>query len=349
MNLEAIAAYELATGYRTQQWVSDVDDDAGPSGTNLHPSEQQVDDVGDFAGLSGTDFPPFEQQAGDLGDIAGPSGTNLRPSSGPGDNYNVIPIQMRNYLRAVDWKMSRDHNPLFISDFEKYLLQTNEINVPWKNSPLWTYGLRYEPPVDEPDTHRTVQIDHIPKETTVQELLREVCYGAVESIQLFDIGRIPGPEGLMPCPYKFARVVFIKNENATKFEQYACRKPLTIRGQLVRVYVQMEPTYPRTPEVDETIFVMGMYRILSVFGMNSVERYRLPEFIRRFLRVELVSLQERPNEPRGDDNDRFKTKTVMEFRSVLHARKAFERMKDGGYYGVAGFMTEPDYCAREGE
>ncbi len=253
-----------------------------------------------------------------------------------------------NYLGAIDWKMSKEHRPLFASEEAKNALQFCHENVASRNSQFWVHGLRYEPNIDEPNIHRTVQIDHIPKECGVLDVLKQICFGDVESIQLVDFGRIKGPEGLAPCPHLFARVVFIETENASNFIQYAFHKPLTIGGRQVRVYMQIEATHPRTPEVDDTIFGLGMLRIFSVFGETRLEPAPLLEFLERRCRFDVISLKDEAHQPQGDDNDRFKVKTVLEFRSIVQARRAYEAMKKN-YIAVVSFMLEPDYCAREGD
>lgn len=253
-----------------------------------------------------------------------------------------------NYLAPIDWKMSKHHRPLFTSDFEKNILQFCQGNILSRNKQFWVHDLRYEPKLDEPNTHRTVQIDHIPKGTGVLDVLKEVCYGDVESIQLFDMGRMKGPEGLMSCPYLFARVIFIETENATNFIQYALRKPLVISGKQVRVYMQMEATYPRTPQVDKTIFDWGMLRIFSVFGETRLDPRPLLDFLQRDCRFDVISCKQEAHQPQGDETDRFESKTILEFRSVLQARKAYDALAED-YPDVVSFMLEPDYCARDGD
>jgi hypothetical protein len=266
----------------------------------------------------------------------------IRPSSGEGDNYNVIPVSMNNYLALVHWKMTQDRNPLFKSALEKERIQHSADQAGMGRSEFWVHPVRYEPALEELNVLRTVQIDHIPRHLGVQEVLREVCCGKIESIQLVDVGNIRGPEVLTPAPYKFARVVFQEAGDASSFQQYSHAKALTMAGQQVRVYLQMEPTYPRTAEVDEAIFELGLTRILSVFGLTDGRIDLLPAYLKS-KGLDLVSLAKRNH--RAESNIE-KSKTVMEFRSVLHALRALRAMEKGGYQGAADFMVEPDYCAR---
>jgi hypothetical protein len=274
-------------------------------------------------------------------DLAANSPT-IRPSSGVGDNYSVIPVSMTNYVAPIFWKLDRDHNPLFKSTLEKETIQRNAEQAGTRHSEFWVHPVRYEPVIEEANVLRTVQIDHIPRHLGIQDVLREVCWGMIESIQLIDVGNIRGPQVLMPAPYKFARIVFHKARHATFFQRYSHNKPLTMAGQQVRVYVQMEPTYPRTAEVDEAIFARGLTRILSVFGLTGGGIDLLPAYLKS-KGLDLVSLEKRDHE---DATHRFESKTVMEFRSVLHAFRAFRAMENGGYEGVEMFFVEPDYCAR---
>ncbi|ERF75059.1 hypothetical protein EPUS_04841 [Endocarpon pusillum Z07020] len=269
----------------------------------------------------------------------------IRPSSGAGDNYNVIPVSMMNYLQPIDWKIGRDQKPLFQSELEKENFQRRGDQQGQRHSEFWVHSVRYEPPVDEPNALRTVQIDHIPRNVEVQEVLRELCWGVIESIQLVDIGNVRGTEGLTPAPFKFARVVFIMADCAAQFARYAHNKSLTIGGQPVRVYVQMEPTYPRTAEVGAAIFDKGMTRILSVFGLTEEARAQLPTFLKQH-GLDLVYCDLRSHDTSVQGTHMFTTKVVMEFRSILHALRAFEAMEDGGFKSAAAFMIETDYCAR---
>ncbi|KAL9628440.1 MAG: hypothetical protein Q9164_007275, partial [Protoblastenia rupestris] len=276
-------------------------------------------------------------------DFASPP--KIRPSSGVGDNYNVIPVSMMNYLQPIDWKMGRDQNPLFQSELEKEKFQRREDQQGQRHSAFWVHSVRYEPPVNEPNALRTVQIDHIPRNVEVKEVLSKMCWGGIESIQLVDLGNVKGTEGSTPAPFKFARIVFSKASRAAQFSMYAYSKPLTIGGQPVRVYVQMEPTYPRTAEVDAAIFDKGMTRILSVFGLTEEARARLPAFLKQ-RGLDLVSCELRSHDTSAQDNHVFEAKVVMEFRSILHAVRALQAMENGGFKTAAAFMVEPDYCAR---
>ena len=269
----------------------------------------------------------------------------IRPSSGAGDNYSVIPVSMMNYLQPIDWKMGRDQNPLFPSELDKENFQRREDQKGQRHSAFWVHSVRYEPPVDEPNALRTVQIDHIPRNVEVQEVLRELCWGVIESIQLVDMGNVRGTEGLTPALFKFARVVFIMADRAAQFARYAYNKPLTIGGQPVRVYVQMEPTYPRTAEIGAAIFDQGMTRILSVFGLTEEARAQLPAFLKQ-RGLDLVFCELRSHDTLAPDTHMFATKVVMEFRSILHAVRALQAMENGGFKTAAAFMIETDYCAR---
>lgn len=269
----------------------------------------------------------------------------IRPSSGAGDNYNVIPVSMMNYLQPIYWKIGRDQNPLFRSELEKEKFQRRGDQQGQRHSAFWVHSVRYEPPVDEPNALRTVQIDHIPRNVEIQEVLMELCWGVIESIQLFDIGKVRGTEGLAPAPFKFARVVFIMADRAAQFARYAYNKPLKIGGQPVRVYVQMEPTYPRTAEIDAAIFDKGMTRILSVFGLTEEARAQLPTFLKQH-GLDLVSCELRSHDTSAHPNLKFATKVLMEFRSILHAFRALQAMENGGFKTAAAFMIETDYCAR---
>jgi hypothetical protein len=268
---------------------------------------------------------------------------NLRPSGGQGDNYNIIPVSMTNYVVPICWKMSQGRNPLFKSALAKQRIQSSAEQADMRRSEFWLHPVRYEPALEEPNVLRTVQIDHIPRHLGVQEVLREVCCGKIESIQLVDLGHIRGPQVLMPAPYQFARIVFHQARDASRFQQYSHAKPLTLAGQQVRVYLQLEPTYPRTAEVDEAIFDLGLTRILSVFGLTDPAVELLPPYLKS-KGLELVSLAQRSH--KDERNGGEKRKTVLEFRSVLHALRALRAMEKGGYAGAKEFMVEPDYCAR---
>ena len=305
---------------------------------------EEVTDIAE----AGSTFQPISARKDEIpGAPPAPAGLatelpNFRPSGGEGDNYNVIPVSMTNYLAPIYWKMSQDRNPLFKSALAKEHIQKSVEQAGMRGSEFWVHPVRYEPTLEEPNALRTVQIDHIPRHLGVQEVLREVCCGKIESIQLVDIGNIRGPQVLMPAPYKFARIIFHKARDASSFQQYSHSKPLNMAGQQVRVYVQLEPTYPRTAEVDEAIFNLGLTRILSVFGLTDDGIDLLPAYLKS-KGLDLVSLAERNHK---DERNGDKRKTVMEFRSVLHALRALRAMEKGGYAGVAEFMVEPDYCAR---
>lgn len=278
------------------------------------------------------------------------STTDPIPSNSSRDKLKAIRVSMKNYLEPVYWNMSRALNPLFSSNAEKEAIQRGSDQRGAKNSDFWVHSLRYEPSVAEPEIYRTVQIDNIPREVGIQTVLREVCLGMIESIQLVDIPYVKPIRGQARLPHKFARIVFVKEKYADRFQRYAHDKPLEMGGKQVRVYVQMEPTYPRSAELSDIIYQMGLSRIMSVFGLNDELRDELPEFLMRS-GLGLVRLEERDHDgvteySENSKCDQFDTKTVMEFRSVKDAHRAWEVMKDGGFKDAVDFMIEPDYCAR---
>jgi hypothetical protein len=273
-----------------------------------------------------------------------PSGVavpNIRPSTFPGDDYNVIPVQVINYHQNLDWKMSRDGNPVFSSVLEKESIQRNVDQAGARHAAFWTHSVRYEPSFSEPNIYRTVQIDHIPKAAEIKDILNEVCFGKIESVQLVDIGNVKGPQGPRPSPHKFARIVYIEEDDASRFQRYAHNKPLLIFGQPVRVYVQMAPTYPRTEEVDGAISRLGMSRILGIVGLTAEQRQGLPTFLWK-RGLDLVALELRP----VSENDLSVIKVVMEFRSILHAILAQRALGSDNQQAIR-FVMEADYCERE--
>lgn len=258
----------------------------------------------------------------------------------PGDGYKVIPIKMTNRLDIIDWKMSAEHNPLFASIAEKNLAQRISNGSDVQNGLFWVHLVRYEPQIAEMNKHRTVHIDHIPKHCNVTDVLREIRFGSIESINLCDIGMLRGRKGPTPASYQFARIVFLQEQKASDFQRWAHEKPLLIGGRPVRVYVEMEPTYPRHPEVSEALAQFGMRRIFSIIGLTKSQRMRLPEFIRQIGNFAPVSIEQ------SSEND---GKTTLEFRSILHAYRVLRAVDAGEYQFANGFQIEEDYCRRKPE
>lgn len=242
-----------------------------------------------------------------------------RPSSNGGD-YQVVPLNLVYFFPEINWNLKA--NQIFSSSAEKNKFQLEEDQYDSRFSSFWLHPVRYQPDPTEPNTCRTVQVDNLPLNCNEKDVLSIIHHGKVESIQLVHMGRL---RGLKAAPFKNARIVFTREHSASLF---SCdTQKLTVLGQRIRVYQQLEPTYPRTPAADEAVYTHKMTRIISIpsFGLNTAT---VAAALRQFGITGLLELSSQEG------------KTVLEFGSILRAYKALQTLEIRG----VKVEKESDYC-----
>ncbi|KAL1975453.1 hypothetical protein VTN31DRAFT_3845 [Thermomyces dupontii] len=83
-------------------------------------------------------------------------------------------------------------------------------------------GIRYIPPPEESDVYRTVKIENLPANATMDQVLGQVCYGDVYSAHLLNTAGITG--------YHTAIIVFLSQREAIDFFKHAKSAGVYVNG-----------------------------------------------------------------------------------------------------------------------
>jgi hypothetical protein len=126
---------------------------------------------------------------------------------------------------------------------------------------IFQYGLRYLPQPDDSDAYRTVRVEGLPRDITMDKVLAEVCYGEVYSIDLLNTFGITG--------YHTARVTFLHQKSALAFCKYSRKKGVYIDGVRVRATLEKTATYPIGRNMRDAIDNDCCSRCLTVLNVDS--------------------------------------------------------------------------------
>ena len=120
---------------------------------------------------------------------------------------------------------------------------------------VYEIGLRYLPNNRETNYLRCVRIENLPDGVKLQEVLAQICGGAVFSAQLLNTVPISG--------YHTALVVFVRQSAAETFTQYAKNNGIWFKGLRAVVAMVNTPTYPM-PRKYEHLLSQGYSRCLVI-------------------------------------------------------------------------------------
>ena len=170
------------------------------------------------------------------------------------------------YNISIPWVIN-DHNPIFDDDQDAGAArQFNHLHFN-ANRTFWAHPVRYLPEVTEQNAYRTIMIDFIPLGSTYKDVLGSIRGGMLESIQLLPpLGRSTN--------FMTARVVFVYEAAARNMYMEDQHMGIFIRGQLVRVWQVLQPTYPRSVVLQEDIDA-GYTRNLMIWEATENQNARL--------------------------------------------------------------------------
>lgn len=151
---------------------------------------------------------------------------------------------------------------------------------------VFQYGLRYIPTIDEANAYRTVRIEKLPEDISLDQVL-SVTPGEVYSSRLFDTTAITG--------YNTVIVVFLFEHDARSLVQSASGG-LRVGSSSAKVTLVGTPTYPMPPEMDQLI-QRGHTRCLVVSNMSDSNQADLAQVLQRSAyRSYVERIEEGPSE-----------------------------------------------------
>ncbi|CRG91218.1 hypothetical protein PISL3812_08266 [Talaromyces islandicus] len=126
---------------------------------------------------------------------------------------------------------------------------------------IFQYGLRYLPQPDDSDAYRTVRVEGLPRDITMDKLLAAVCYGDVYSIDLLNTFGVTG--------YHTARVVFLHQKSAFDFCKHAKKRGVYVQGVRIRATREKTATYPIGRGMRDAIGNHGCTRCVTIAKVDS--------------------------------------------------------------------------------
>jgi hypothetical protein len=156
----------------------------------------------------------------------------------------------------IHWAMDR----LFDNQFEEIEAITNRDNAlpgtrlvdQW----VFQYGLRYIPKPNETNVYRTVKIEGLPLDATMEQVLGQVCCGDVYSAQLLDTKDITG--------YHTAIIIFLHQHQAENFARYAAKAGISVNDIRLKATLINTPTYPMPAKMEKAIWEDGHTRCVAL-------------------------------------------------------------------------------------
>lgn len=133
---------------------------------------------------------------------------------------------------------------------------------------VFQYGLRYIPSEQETNVYRTVRIEDLPTDTTLEYVIRLVP-GNIYSARLFDTVAITGHNTMI--------IIFVEEQDAREFVRLA-KGNLDIGSNLATVSLVNTPTYPMSPEMDKLI-KRGHSRCVVVSNLGTSTKQDLAHVI----------------------------------------------------------------------
>ncbi|KAH8703429.1 hypothetical protein BGW36DRAFT_422992 [Talaromyces proteolyticus] len=130
-----------------------------------------------------------------------------------------------------------------------------------KDQYLFQYGLRYLPRPHDKNTYRTVRVEGLPDDATLDGLLAQVCYGNVYSADLLNTIGIVG--------YHTARIVFLHQQSALAFCKHVKSNGIFVHGFRVRATMEKTATYPMGKYISDAISHYGCTRCVSISGISD--------------------------------------------------------------------------------
>ena len=274
-------------------------------------------DFGDTTPQSGCPLPhnatPSKAHA-EQSKIGSNFGTPTRPK-----HINVVSFP---YTTTIYWNVHAN-NPIFDDDDD---LQMTRRQILAPSALFWDHPVRYLPQLSEKNLYRTMMIDFIPQGSTYRDILGYIHGGTVESIQLFP------PIGTS-TKFMTARVVFVAEASAHGLYLRNQRHPIRIRGQQVRVWQILQPTYPRNPKLTKAISE-GATRMLGIINIS--------ERAEHLLRTKLM-----PQKAAGfliQEMETFDACPLFEFTTIAEAVKAANIVETDRDLGGTMAVFENDPC-----
>lgn len=238
------------------------------------------------------------------------------------------------------------------------------------NVGFFAFGLRYKPGMSAPNIFRTIIITNIaPDVVSLSDILEKIRGAEIISAQLLDTHNIPAVKtisdiwaapALKSPGTDTALIVFQRETEASRFEQYAAQHHLYFAGKKATVEFVMTETYPISIELEEALDE-GATRCLLIEKFPPFDELQdkllegFPSTIDPLRTKLLKDLTPHPTKPSNvpvenilvfkDENDEIEAVEVR-LTSVMAAVRAIRKLMWLPEYKQSNIEFCKDPCAR---
>lgn len=233
---------------------------------------------------------------------------------------------------TIAWKFIR----LFKDKKEEHEAMLNSIGeCDVQDEWFFQYGLRYIPKPNDKDAYRTVRIENLPKNATLDKVIAEIQYGDIFSAEMLDTSSITG--------YHTARVVFLRQQSALKFCKHVKKKGLKVQGVRAHVTVEKTATYPVGMSLRESIWEYGCTRCLTIAEIPGALLRSVEGIIHgKYVKDSVESCQREDSDIMEQGGQR--TKYSMRFYSMRAASVAYHEFQKNIFLRNCVVRYEKDPC-----
>ncbi|KAL3476764.1 hypothetical protein BJX99DRAFT_136337 [Aspergillus californicus] len=143
------------------------------------------------------------------------------------------------------------------------------IRQPYSELWVFQYGLRYIPTISERDAYRTIRIEQLSCEKTLNQILPHVV-GEIYSAQLANTVAMTG--------YNTAMITFVTTNDALQFVAAIASQTVAVPGNVVPVHT---PTYPIPADMARLIVDEGYTRSIGIFHHRKTLRAEISRILTR--------------------------------------------------------------------
>ncbi|KAL2801871.1 hypothetical protein BJX63DRAFT_438395 [Aspergillus granulosus] len=195
-----------------------------------------------------------------------PNGASQKQNSDSENNINTTTVV---WDGKISWALKGAS--IFDNIDEEYSAFGNKSNIlahkPFVDLWIFHYGIRYIPSGLDSNVYRTIRIDELPREITIDEVLPFIG-GEIYEARLANTTAMTG--------FNTAIITFVTEEDAIEF--LASPKSKKLPGKVVPINT---PTYPMSADTETLIKESGYTRCLGVFQDRQSLKREITHFLTR--------------------------------------------------------------------
>ncbi|KAL2821780.1 hypothetical protein BDW59DRAFT_164119 [Aspergillus cavernicola] len=171
-------------------------------------------------------------------------------------------------------------------EYDAFNARSNMIsNQPYSDLWVFQHGLRFIPSIYDRDVYRTIRIEQLPREITLNQILPLVV-GEIYCAQLADTIAMTG--------FNTAILTFVTTNDALQFLAATSNEILTVPGKIVPVHT---PTYPMPADMERLVVEEGYTRSIGIFNCTRILKEDISRALasyNRMLSLQVDSIEDGP-------------------------------------------------------